>query len=214
MTHFKWMTLAGAGAMFVAGTGLIATPAHAQLVADGITYTLTETVVNPTMDDFTLSITGINGTTDAEGNRFGVQSFSFNNEGTGWTITPPTGFSLMSGGLDSKGCNGHGAKTFCFFQPAMAVGTTVLKANSSLSYSFDISGSGLSSWDPSFKINWLGTQNNYDLVSKTLTPTSSGPSRVPEPGTAALFLTGLLGFGMRLLRRAPHSRAAAAQYTA
>jgi hypothetical protein len=36
------------------------------------------------------------------------------------------------------------------------------------------------------------------------------PSGVPEPGTAALLMTALLGFGARLLRRVPHPRAAAA----
>src|SRR5579864_4120661 len=117
-------------------------PSWASLVADGITYTLKETVVSPTMDNFTLDITGINGPADTEKGRFGVQSFAFNDEGTGWTITPPTGFTLMSGGLDSSGCNGNGTGFFCFGRPASAVGTTVLPANSTLDFSFAISGTG------------------------------------------------------------------------
>src|SRR5215469_10579046 len=140
MAHLKWMYLAGAAGAVC--SSVAAAPAQAQLVADGITYTLTETVVSPTMDDFTLGIKGINGTADTEGGRFGVESFAFNNEGTGWTVTPPTGFTLKSGGLDSSGCNGHGAGFFCF--GGNTVGTTPLPANSSLSFMFSISGTGLS----------------------------------------------------------------------
>jgi hypothetical protein len=51
---------------------------------------------------------------------------------------------------------------------------------------------------------FVATASSGALFEQTA-PTTS----VPESGTAALFVTGLLGFGMRLLRRAPHSGAAA-----
>ena len=96
MGHLKWMYLAGTAAV---ACSMVAAPARA-LTDFGVTYTLTETVVTPTMDDFTLAITGINGPLDTEMGRSGVQSFAFNDEGSGWSITAPTGFTLMSGGLD------------------------------------------------------------------------------------------------------------------
>jgi hypothetical protein len=44
-------------------------PAKASLVAFGVTYSLTETSLSSTTDQFTLDITGINGATDTETGR-------------------------------------------------------------------------------------------------------------------------------------------------
>ena len=192
MAHLKWMYVAGAAA---AACSVASAPAWA-LTDFGVTYTLTETVVTPTMDDFTLAITGINGPSDTEMGRSGVESFAFNDEGTGWVVTPPSGFTLMSGGLDSKGCNGKGSGFFCFSAMTKPAKTPALAANSSLSFNFSISGNGLSSWSPDFKINWIGSKNNYDLVSKPISIGGGGGTSVPEPASLGLLGLGLAGLGL------------------
>jgi hypothetical protein len=52
------------------------------------------------------------------------------------------------------------------------------------------------SWAPDFKIDWTGSQNNYDLVSLAI-PVNTG---VPEPATWALMLLGFGGIGMAMRR--------------
>ena len=71
---YRHAVLAAIGGVFL----VAAVPAQASLIADGITYTLTETVLNSTTDQFTLGISGINGASDTEKGRYGVQSFAFN----------------------------------------------------------------------------------------------------------------------------------------
>jgi hypothetical protein len=173
------------------GAFFFATPVSATtLVADGISYSLTETAINATTDQFTLGISGINGASDTEKGRYGVQSFAFGTPTNFSSAIAPSGFTYQAGGLNANGCDGSGA-FFCFsantkpLAPALAAGST-------LTFVFDVilSSGTFSNYDPGFKINWDGTKNNYDLVSLPLDPTLTA---TPLPGTVALFGGGLLG---------------------
>jgi hypothetical protein len=160
------------------------------LTADGLTYTLSESSITPTEDQFILSIAGINGLSDTEGGRYGVNSLAFN-EPTGLVTGSLSGFAYKTGGLNAMGCDGSGA-FFCF-KANTAPSSPALPANSSLQFTFDLTvatAGDFVGYDPDFKIQWLGTKNNYDLVSQTLTPTV-----VPLPAAAWLLLGGLGGLG-------------------
>jgi hypothetical protein len=179
-------------AILAVGAVIATTPAHAGLIADGITYTLTETALTATTAQFTLGISGIDGTSDIEKGRYGVQSFALSLPSNFSAAVAPSGFTLQTGGLNSSGCDGSG-NFFCFSANTTPTGP-VLAANSTLSFVFDltISSGSFAGYAPDFKINWDGTKNNYDLVSKELDPTTS-VSSVPEPASLGLFATGLLG---------------------
>lgn len=174
-------------------------PAQA-LTADGLTYTLTAfTTASPDVDNFTLTISGINGASDTEGNRYGVYALAFN-QPTGYLgITAmPAGFATQSGGLSSGGsggCNGSG-NFFCF-QDLLPIAQSSLAANSTLSFDFSVAATGIATWGTAvnpddFKISWDGGKNNYDHVSQNLTPTpAAAPEIDPASATAALtFLAG------------------------
>jgi hypothetical protein len=173
-------------------------PAKASLVADGVTYSLTETSLTSTTDQFTLDITGINGASDTEKGRYGVQSFALNKPKDFVSALAPTGFTYKAGGLNSSGCNGTG-NFFCFFANTTPSGPA-LAPNSSLDYIFTVTTSAagsFSGYDPGFKIHWVGSKTGkYDLVSKEITPTV-----VPLPAAAWLLVSGLVGVGAMARRR-------------
>jgi hypothetical protein len=180
---------------------IAAVPAHASLIDNGLTYTLTEaTTADPQTNQFTLSITGINAATDTEGGRYGVESFALT-QPTGYvSATAPTGFTVTLGGLNAGGCDGSG-NFFCFYADTVPSGPA-LAANSSLSFVFNVTATSFLGYVPDFKINWVGTKNNYNLVSLPLAPDgSTPPTTVPEPTILSLLGMGLVGFALVARRR-------------
>jgi len=201
---FKYIALSA----IAIAMAMSAAPVRAStLTADGVTYSLTEQAVNSTTSKFTLTITGINGTADTEKGRFGVQSFAFTLPSNFSSAAAPSGFTTLSGGLNSGGCSGSGG-FFCF--AANTTPSGLLGANSTLTYTFDItlSSGSFSGYDPDFKINWDGTNNNYDLVSKGLAPTVA---TTPLPASWTMMLSGfILALGFTLYQRRKRNNGAGA----
>src|SRR3954454_17628693 len=104
----------GYAALVGGAVGVLAAakPASASLIDHGITYTLAESVVNATTDQFTLTIIGINDVADTEKGRSGVQSLAFNPPKHLASVAAPAGFTEHSDGLNSGGCNASG-NFFC-----------------------------------------------------------------------------------------------------
>lgn len=180
-------------------------PAHAITFFQGVGYELTGayTSEDKTSAHFTLTITGINGASDLEGGRYGVNAYAFSLPNGFLTASSP-GFTLEVGGLNSTGCNGSG-NFFCFNDDAPKP-NSVLAANSALQFTFDLfllTGFNLDSYDSHFKIDWLGLKNNYDLISQQLSITGGVTplSQVPIPPALLLFASGLAGLGALSWRR-------------
>ena len=175
-----------------------ATPAAAadSLTWDNITYTLTLDSVSGNTGNFTLDISGINTGADANSGRTGFDAFAFTDPTIGTAISGTSaGFTFYSYGLNSGGCKQSEANFFCFGGLyTLAAGATT--ASIDFSVTSDTAGSW-TNWSPSFKIDWIGSANNYDLVSQPITVNGG----VPEPATWAMMLLGFAGVGMTMRRR-------------
>jgi len=191
----RFLAITAIGAALAA----IASPSRATpLVDEGITYTLQIlSGANTTTANFNLHIAGINGLTDLEKGRYGVESFAFNPPDHFLSASGPAGYIFQSGGLNSGGCNGHG-NFFCFNGPDPT--HVVLAANSVLDLAFTVtlSSGNFLNYTPDFKINWVGTKRNYDLVSAEIIPEMVETRSVPGPLVGA-GLPGLVAGSFALL---------------
>lgn len=199
-------------AALLVGAAVVAAPmvssnAQAALIVEGISYTLTDANLgsNLSTHNYTLNISGINQAgVDTKGGRASVNALAFNRPSSyqSATMTSPTGYSTVNTGLSASGCSG-GGNFFCFDFGGAGVTSPSSPAltASTLTFLFSVTTSNtsaLNNWSPDFKIDWQGTANNYDLVSKTLSPEAQP---VPEPMSIALFGAGLVGLGLASRRR-------------
>jgi LPXTG-motif cell wall-anchored protein len=216
----KLLLLSAIGLLAVAQAGLAqAATLGPDLATDGLTYnfSIIGGALNSTSATFQVEITGINVVgTDTIGGRSGINAFAFTTANLPTILSGSTtlvGATFQSGGLNSGGCNGSGG-FFCFGNtnvantPALASGTVI-----DIDFSLNLASGNFLAWDPSFKIDWNGSQNNYSLVSETIplgpngTPFSVPPGETPLP--AAVWLMGsVLGGGALVMRRRKKKQAA------
>ena len=152
---------------------------------EGLTYTLTGDLAT---GSFNLFIEGINvAGVDTRGGRTFLEDLSFSPP-TGYTGATLGGISAIDGGLNASGCNGTG-NFFCFDGVHQAV------SGSTMSLDFTITASSFEGYVPHLKVDWNGSENNYNLVSQNMV------AAVPEPETYAMLLAGLGAMGVVARRR-------------
>lgn len=186
----------------------------------GLTYNIEEQSINATTERFALVVSGLNvAGTDLEGGRTGLHSFAISdNSITGGivqairfnnvTTLAPTGFTFTFGGLNANGCDGSGGFV-CFNAPSSPPGATITSPTAIVVFDL-VSPSGWGSYNvTALKLDWVGTKNNYDLLSKDITIDHTCPdcaittsiTPAPEPMAIAIMGSGLLGLGLVRRRR-------------
>lgn len=196
------------------GIAMLAIPnaANAVLIDHGVSYTLeSTTTANPLTERFALVITGENTASDTEGGRTGINAIAFtqpSNFLSASMILPATGYTFVSGGLNSSGCDGSG--NFYCFDNVNIPPTPTTPLSGKLVFVFDVTlaSGNFTGYAPDFKIDWVGSHANYDLVSKPIGVNPTCPDCVinpvistPEPMSLAVLTIGLLGLGTIRYRR-------------
>jgi hypothetical protein len=175
----------------------------------GNVYTLNYSQTGAQMgtDNYTITLT-IDSSTFVDGTDSGFLMAVSPNI-TGWSdatlVTAPGGTadwsSVMAGGLDSSGCNGHGTPFFC--NDALSQGSfNEVGSSTPLTFVWTITDSSLPTGTDGAAIKALfdsSSGKNLGITSAdiTLQPASS----VPEPSCLLLLSSGLIGvFGTLRLR--------------
>ena len=117
----------------------------------------------------------------------------------------PTGWLFADSNVNQGGCSGNDAPNFYCFDNSAVPPIPSSPANDltgPLVYVFDVTLEAGNSWagyNPSFRIDWVGAENNYSFVSDPIgvdptcpscTPTPFTP--VPEPASVAALGSGLV----------------------
>jgi hypothetical protein len=191
---------------------------------EGLTYTLeAQATANPLTEQFALLITGQNSASDTVGGRTGIDAFAFNlvnnktnSPATGVVVGAlidgaltinPSNWVFKNGGLNSTGCNSTG-NFFCFDNtaidqnsnpqiiPTTPLGTTQIVIGFEATL---LPGDSWADYSTALKINWVGTANNYSLVSEDIPVNMTCPNCVINPtvvDASEPYSIALLGFGL------------------